>query len=143
MIIRSIDGWSVMRSLISISGLVFWRRGMGIVSLAVLEEVKRFNTEVTEERRRTQRKTGSPQRRSTHRKAGAILHPLSRVQDDDACRLVRDAEGAEKSNGGCVTWLRSRQAGAQPFEPALPVLRMNRPIGRFTSSAPTLAEAWK
>src|SRR5271170_3109793 len=30
------------------------------------------------------------------------------------------------------------QAGAQPFEPALPVLRMNRAVARFTSSAPTL-----
>ena len=29
------------------------------------------------------------------------------------------------------------QAGAQPFEPALPVLRMNRAVARFTSSAPT------
>src|SRR5271170_4334004 len=35
--------------------------------------------------------------------------------------------------------LTSRRAGAQPFEPALPVLRMNRPVGRFTSSAPTRA----
>ena len=29
------------------------------------------------------------------------------------------------------------QAGAQPFEPTLSVLRMNRPVGRFTISAPT------
>src|SRR5271168_4866983 len=34
---------------------------------------------------------------------------------------------------GLTLW----QAGAQPFEPALPVLRMNRAVARFTSSAPT------
>src|SRR5580693_2834835 len=33
--------------------------------------------------------------------------------------------------------LTTGQAGAQPFEPALPVLGMNRPAGRFTSSAST------
>jgi hypothetical protein len=34
-----------------------------------------------------------------------------------------------------------QQAGAQPFEPAQPVRRMNRPVGRFTSSTPTTAMA--
>src|SRR5271154_6571608 len=40
------------------------------------------------------------------------------------------------SSSGVKMWT-SGQAGAQLFEPALPVLRMNRPAGRFTSSAPT------
>jgi hypothetical protein len=43
-----------------------------------------------------------------------------------------------RSTERCAT-LTLWQAGAQPFEPAPPVLRMNRPAGRFTSSAPTMA----
>jgi hypothetical protein len=35
-------------------------------------------------------------------------------------------------------WLKSGQAGVRPFEPALPALRMNRRVGRFTISAPCL-----
>ena len=34
---------------------------------------------------------------------------------------------------GLTSW----QAGAQPFDSALPNLRMNRAVARFTSSAPT------
>src|SRR5271168_4263502 len=41
-------------------------------------------------------------------------------------------------NGQRPTRLKSWQAGARPFEPAPPVLRMNRAVARFTSSAPNL-----
>ena len=33
------------------------------------------------------------------------------------------------------------QAGVQPFDSAPPNFRMNRPVGRFTSSALTMADA--
>ena len=42
---------------------------------------------------RTQRKAEDTE------KAGEILHPRSRVQDDDVCGTVRGAENAEKTNG--------------------------------------------
>ncbi len=48
----------------------------------------------------------------------------------------RDAESAEKNDGRSAAGLTFCQAGAQPFDPALRDLRMNRPVGRFTSSAP-------
>ena len=42
------------------------------------------------------------------------------------------------------TRLKSWQAGAQPFEPAPPVLRMNRAVARFTRSAsPSGSEYWR
>ena len=69
LILRRILGMLVMRSLISISGVEFWRWGMwvfgAIVARAELDQ--KINTEVTEERRRTQRKIGLPQRRRGRR----------------------------------------------------------------------------
>src|ERR1700690_2991811 len=60
------------------------------------EEVKRFNTEGTEEKRRTQRK----RERSFDRlgaKAPASLRKITQGrQDDDAHRIVRGAEDAKK-----------------------------------------------
>src|SRR5579863_4389915 len=60
-------------------------------------------------------------------------------------RRGRSAECAEKGNTNCEKLVRltSWRAGAQPFDSAPPNLRMNRPAGRFTSSAPTLADAFK
>jgi hypothetical protein len=49
----------------------------------------------------------------------------------------RDAEDAEKDQGKPAARLTSWQVGAQPFEPTQSVLRMNRAVARFTSSAPT------
>ncbi len=46
--------------------------------------------------------------------------------------------GSETRPYETVAVLKLWQAGAQPFDPALRDLRMNRPAGRFTSSAPTL-----
>src|SRR5271169_847945 len=47
-------------------------------------------------------------------------------------------------NGQRPTRLKSWQAGAQPFEPAPPVLRMNRAVARFTSSAlPSRSKHWR
>src|SRR5271170_2458349 len=81
------------------------------------EEVKRFNTECTEEKRRTQRK----RERSFDRlgaKAPASLRKITQGrQDDDAHRIVRDAEGAEKDQGESATMLTLWQAGAQQAAP--------------------------
>jgi len=44
---------------------------------------------------------------------------------------------AHKGNGEPSVRLTPGQAGAQPFDPAPPDLRMNRAAARFTSSAPT------
>src|SRR5580658_10006125 len=50
----------------------------------------------------------------------------------------------DKFNGEGPTRLKSWQAGAQPFGPAPPVLRMNRARARFTSSAlPSRSEYWR
>jgi hypothetical protein len=53
------------------------------------------------------------------------------------CVYRRDAECAERGNDETRPALRLWQAGAQPFDSALPNLSMNRPAGRFTSSAAT------
>lgn len=49
----------------------------------------------------------------------------------------RDAECAENCEGESGTRLTLWQVGAQPFDPVLRDLTMNRPAGRFTSSART------
>src|SRR5271155_1515274 len=81
------------------------------------EEVKRFNTECTEEERRTQRK----RERSFDRlgaKAPASLRKITQGrQDDDAHRIVRGAEDAEKDQGQSATMLTLWQAGAQRAAP--------------------------
>src|SRR5271156_5725037 len=47
-------------------------------------------------------------------------------------------------NGQRPPRLKSWQAGAQPFEPAPPVLRMTRAVARFTSSAlPSRSKHWR
>ena len=79
------------------------------------EKGERFNTENTEnteERRRTQRKNGE-----IPACGGAGLRQRRRPQDDDARRIVRDAEGAEKSPSESAMRLRSWQAGAQLAAP--------------------------
>jgi hypothetical protein len=49
-----------------------------------------------------------------------------------------------KFNGGGPTRLKSWRAGVRPFEPAPPVLRMNRAVARFTSSAlPSRSKYWR
>jgi hypothetical protein len=49
-----------------------------------------------------------------------------------------------KFDGKEPTRLKSWQAGAQPFEPALAVLRINRAVARFTRSAsPPGSEYWR
>jgi hypothetical protein len=48
-------------------------------------------------------------------------------------RCIRGWSDRTAVRKGLTAW----QAGAQPFDPALRDLRMNRPAGRFTSSAPT------
>ena len=45
---------------------------------------------------------------------------------------------ALSEKAACEARLTLWQAGAQPFEPAPPVLRMNRAAARFTNSAPTV-----
>ena len=66
------------------------------------EKGKRFNTEDTEENRRTQRK----QERSFGRHEAKAPPSLRKItqgkQDDDACRIVRKAEGTEKAGEICV-----------------------------------------
>ena len=48
-----------------------------------------------------------------------------------------------KFNDERPTRLKPWQAGAEPFEPALPVLTMNRAVARFTRSAvPSRSESW-
>jgi len=44
---------------------------------------------------------------------------------------------AREGNGEPSARLTSGQAGAQPFDPAPPGVRMDRAVARFTSSAPT------
>src|SRR5277367_100623 len=71
------------------------------------------------------------------RDPSAGLRQRRRPQDDDARPIVRGAECAGRGLAGWAAWLTSWQAGAQPFDPALRDLRMNRAAARFTSSAPT------
>jgi hypothetical protein len=75
---------------------------------------------------------------------GAASSALTPYQFDRACDLWRSKDRRYrfniniKCNGGSAARVTSWRFGAQRFEPALPVLRMNRPAGRFTSSAPTV-----
>jgi hypothetical protein len=59
------------------------------VSLGAESGVKRFDTEYTEKKRR---KIGA-----RRRDPSAGLRQMRRPQDDDAHRIVREAEGAEKT----------------------------------------------
>src|ERR1700677_4089640 len=87
-------------------------RTIGVLRGEAFEILKRSNMEDTEKSRRSRRKKNN---------------------------YHRDAEDAGKGNSESAACVASWQAGAQPFEPALPVLRMNRAAARFTSSAPTVA----
>src|SRR5277367_451778 len=89
--------WSVMRSLISISGADFLGFDMGIVSLGVVEEVKRFTEKVQRKGGEKSEKEGKDYRRGVEHAEEGGRDPSAgqrqgrRPQDDDARRIVRKA----------------------------------------------------
>src|SRR5271163_4103531 len=104
-----------------------WRNGGGKSEKdRITAEAQRAQSKAIDLTQRARRKAEDTE------KAGEILHPRSRVQDDDAGRIVKESERAGPAKRDpplrCVMRLTPGQAGAQRAAP-LQIQRSRRDAG--------------